>query len=674
MKPLAIASIILAVTLSTAADDRKASMLIQAGQAKETVQGDLKAAIKLYGQAVKEAGANRALVAKSLLGMAECYQEMGAQEATKIYEQLVRDYADQKEAVAEARARLSSEEASHPGVLSRQVWNGPKVRSLGSSISPDGHFITFTDWDSGDLAIHDLTTGADRRLTNNGPWTATSPFADEAMFSPDGGEIAYDWYDGKQRGELRVIGVEAASATPRVLYRNQDIQYIAPFDWSPDGKWIAVNIQRDDRTVQIGLVNARTGALQVLKSGEWSGEGKLAFSPDSRFLAFDRPDESREQRDIFVLAVDGSREIPAVVHPAMDMVVGWSGTKLLFTSDRTGVTALWAVTMRDGSPQGAPEIVKSNFGPANSLGLARSGALYYAVKDGGPDIYTASIDFASGKLLSSPTPATSRSMGSNRQPDWSPNGRSLVYVTVGTGGRFNTLTVQSLDTGSLRQIQPMLAYIQWPRWSPDGQEFLASGVDLKGRAGVYRINAKTGDAQVVVPFDKGLDPRIQQWSPDGKHIYYGRSTRGDQDARPGDLAIVERDLVSGRDREVFRKNGLAWQSLTLSPDGRYMAAFTEGQDAELSVIPIAGGEPRQLTRLPAAGFTAWTPDSRAILVSYDKEIWMVPVAGGPIRKMQLGITDMRGLRVRPGGNEIAFFKPPAGEEIWALENFAAGKN
>lgn len=610
----------------------------------------------------------------ALVRMADCYQKMGDAKARGIYEQVVKDYADQKDAVALARARLGAETASPSGIVSRQVWKSPKIYSFGASISPDARYITFTDWETGDLAVHDLTTGADRRLTSKGPWTASSPFAEESAFAPDGKEVAYSWYDGTQRYELRTIAFgEANGAAPRILYRNEDIEYIAPFDWSPDGKWIAVNIERDDRTVQIGLVDAHTGALRVLKSGAWSGEGKLAFSPDSRFLAFDRPDEGGEQRDIFVLAVDGSQQIPVVVHPAMDTVVGWSANKLLFSSDRSGTTALWAVTMRDGKPQGAPELVKSDIGPVFPLGITRSGCLYYGVRDGGPDIYTASIDFVSAKLLSFPQPATTSFMGLNRQPDWSPDGKYLAYVTQSPGpvGRFRTLTIESVQAGMRRQLHPKLAYIQWPRWSPNGQEFVSFGVDLKGRPGVYRIDAQSGDTQLVVPFEKEGEPRIQQWAPDGKHIYYGRYSA------PDDLTILERDLASGTDRQVCRKKGLSWQSVNLSPDGRHIAAITvdrAGKETVLWAIPVAGGEPRQVARLSGAGFTAWTPDGKSILVSQEKEIWVVSLSGGPVRKMDLGIVHMRGLRVQPGGDKVVFFKPAGSEEVWELEHFLPGRS
>ena len=37
--------------------------------------------------------------------MAECYQKLGDKESQKLYERIARDFADQKDAAAEARSR-----------------------------------------------------------------------------------------------------------------------------------------------------------------------------------------------------------------------------------------------------------------------------------------------------------------------------------------------------------------------------------------------------------------------------------------------------------------------------------------------------------------------------------------------------------------------------------------
>ena len=112
MKRTTIYGLIITAALALAsivaiAEDKKANVLLQAGIARETVQGDLKGAIEIYDKAVKEAGANRGLAAQALMRMAECYQKLGDAEARKIYEQVVKNYEDQKEAAALARARLA---------------------------------------------------------------------------------------------------------------------------------------------------------------------------------------------------------------------------------------------------------------------------------------------------------------------------------------------------------------------------------------------------------------------------------------------------------------------------------------------------------------------------------------------------------------------------------------
>src|ERR1051325_10602400 len=111
------------------------------------------------------------------------------------------------------------------------------------------------------------------------------------------------------------MDVKASGMPPsRLLFDNQDVEGAFPGDWAPDGKSIAVMIKRRDNTGQIGLLSVPDGALRVLKSVDWRGTTMLAFSPDGKYLAYDLPaGDDTEQRDIFVLATDASREVPAVV-------------------------------------------------------------------------------------------------------------------------------------------------------------------------------------------------------------------------------------------------------------------------------------------------------------------------------------------------------------------------
>src|SRR3954453_2537998 len=80
--------------------------LLEKALVKERSEGNLREAIQLYQRAAESAGKDRALAAKALVLAGECYQKLGDTESRKIFERVVRDYADQKESVTLARARL----------------------------------------------------------------------------------------------------------------------------------------------------------------------------------------------------------------------------------------------------------------------------------------------------------------------------------------------------------------------------------------------------------------------------------------------------------------------------------------------------------------------------------------------------------------------------------------
>ena len=673
-----VATVLLGVRLA-AQKPQAAETLLQTAIKKEVVDGDLKGAIEQYKK-VAQSG-NRAVAAQALLHMAECYQKLGDAESRKVYERILREFGDQPTVVATAKARLGGAATQAAGITTRQAWTGPKVDPLGT-VSADGHYLSFVDWDTGDLAIHDLKSGEDRRLTNKGAWAQSNDFAEESVISPDGRQVAYAWLvDKETRYELRLVNSSGNNSTPRVLYSNEDVVWLAPYDWSLDGRWIAIQIQRRDNTAQMGVVDATTGALRVLKSIDWRLSTKLSFSPDGKYVAYDLPSNDDIERDIFILAIDGSREIPAVVHPAMDTTIGWTpdGRTLLFASDRTGNTSVWGLPFQEGKPQGTPELIKADIGRMQTVSLTRTGTMYFSTRSGGPDLYTASVDFTAGKVLASVAPVVDQFVHANREADWSPDGKQVVFVIESnSAGHGVSLGIRTMDNGRVRQLHPKLNYFQWPRWSPDSRSLIVQGTDLKGRQGIYRIDLQTGDAEALVLSASPTELLVfPQWTPDGKKLLYVQPHNG------GQFAIIERDGENGMEREVIRKQNLQYRTLSVSPDSRYLTAgFPDPASKRmvLTVVPLEGGDPREIVRLPFGGrFATWSPDGGSILYTQDadadgdghSELWMVPVAGGQPKKLDVGVTPIRGLRVQPGGNKLLFWTLSSGnrEEIWAMDNF-----
>jgi Tol biopolymer transport system component len=657
---------------------------LQAAIRTETVDGDLRGAIGQYRKLAESS--DRSVAAQALVRMAGVYEKLGDAEAPRIYERVVREYPEQTAAVALARAQLGS---TPEGRAASGAWTsakGDRVVKAGEVItwgdgrvSPDGRLISYVDhMATGNLMLHDLATGVDRSLTGNKDWSVGSAY--ESTFSPDGKQVAYGWRTfgpPAHINEIRVVSAGGAGLPqPRRIYGSEDVDVFRPVDWSRDGEWLAVQAVRKDRTKQIAIVGVRDGSFLALKTVGWRGPGKIFFSPDGKYLAYDLPPSDTEaQRDVYVIAVDGGHETPVVQDPSHDVVMGWSpdGKALLFASDRsgarTGAVGLWHVPVSDGRPRGAPTLLKADIGSIQSQGLTASGVLHIVKNASTMSLQVAPIDLERGRLAGSPVLQVFRS----GPPSWSPDGKQLAYTSRGDNG-LPFLAIRSLESGQVRDLHPPLSYMPHPRWLPDARSLVVWGRDVRGRGVIYQVDAQTGRESLVAETE---DIQAVQVSPDGKKIYYTSGVWGGTASR----RLIEHDLSSGDTREI--RLPANWRQPLLSPDGQRFAETVDDAKAKtstLTTLTLDGGEPRTVFTVSSpdvVGGMAWTADSQAVLVvsatpdEYQpKALWLVPVNGGSARKLDIDVTGWigyQGIRLHPDGTQIAYFTGPDSREVWALE-------
>jgi Tol biopolymer transport system component len=674
---IAIAGIALAASVVGAGGDttQDAERQLKVAMNTELVDGNLKLAIDQYKKVAESS--NRALAAQALLRMADCYQKLGDREAQAIYERLVRDYGDQKAAAASALARLGTKGATAVAKGDRVAWSGPAVDMFGQ-VSPDGRYLTYVDWGGNmNLMLHDLVANTDRPLTAT-PAVRFSQFAEFSAISKDSKQVAYAWYNETGRYELRVLTINGttASAPRTVMKSNDDIASIAPADWSSDGKWIAANVRRADGTGQIALVSVTDGALRVLKSVDWRGSNKIVFSPDDRYLAYDlAPGDSDTERHVYVMAIDGSRESAVVADKGRNVVMAWApdGSRVLFASDRSGEMALWGQTVVNARSQGRPELLKSDIGSPVSLGITTTGSLYVYKAASANFVHVVPLDLSAAKVDALHAGTFQRFVGTGGDPSWSADGKSLIYKSCGPPPRaVCAINIASVETDGVRQGWPKISYLGGLRASADGRSFVAAGRDIKGRQGLYRIDAQSFDASPVVTPRPGA---VENWSPDGKTLYFRR-----------DGAVMARELATGVERVLFKSDTsrTVAMSIKVSPDGRYIASVS---GATLYLIPTAGGATTEVVRASSGeafdGYRAeWTPDSRSLLIAktFDSqrplELWLVPMFDRVApRKVDVDTTAFvlagGGLAIRPDGKQLAYVGTAGkqGATVWALENF-----
>jgi Tol biopolymer transport system component len=678
------AVVVLAIVLgSTASSAQDSERLFKAAMNTELVDGDLRAAIEQYRTLTERP--DRALAAKALVRMAECYQKLGNAEAQQIYGRLVREFADQPEA-ALARARLSIASEGSVGITLKAI---PRSNVVPGTVSPDGRYLTFASWSDGNLYLRDLRTGIDRQLTE-----VTGFNVGLSAISTDATLVAYQSYeggcDGKGHGAALCLVSVAGNKlpVPKALVASDEILEIAPMAWSPDGRMIAVSLRRQDRTAQIGIVAVPDGEIRVLQSVDWRGPTRIFFSPDGRDLVFDLPvSDTRDDRSIAMLAVNGSRSLTVVEHPSQNIAMGWTpdASELLFASDRSGTMGLWAQPFAGLRPTGTPRFIRGDLGGAWSLGVTKDGALYFGVRKHDRDISVTSVDLETGKQLRTPARPIRRYVGTNIYADWSRDGKYLAYVSQRgfnpTNNNGRIIGIRDMTTGEERELHPALLYFGSFTWSPDDLTLLTAGTDIKGRSGVFTIDARTAEVSLVVTATIAAFP---QWSSDGKRVYYRRRTQ----QSPEQGGIIERDLASGAERTVVERtagNG-GFAVFSVSPDGRSLAVPIGDirNDAGMAIVQIRidNGESRDLVRageserLPPFIAPQWTPDGQAVLVRKrsPNELWLVPVTGAAPRRLDVDVRDwsfgaIGQFKLHPDGHRLAFLSGSLSNEVMVLENF-----
>jgi Tol biopolymer transport system component len=676
---------------------------LRAAVETETIKGDLAGAIEQY-RALAE-GDDRAVAAQALLRMAQSYEKLGDAQARTIYERVVRDFADQADAVTIARTHLADRTSPPKVAGERAVLTGPNVNGYGT-VTPDGRFLTYVDFGTRQVTLRDLRTGVDRPLTAGVRGRISRDADPLTAISRDGKQVAFEWAPSKEgewltpddgRVELRVAKVEGIGVpeSRTLLSLTLDVaEAISPLDWSPDGKLLLVNIQRTDLVGQLSLVSVEDGSYRVLKSVAWSGPHRAFFLPDGRSITYsvDAEDTLDETR-IFVMSVDGSRERIVVDHPSRNIIMGWSpdGGSLLFASDRSGAFGLWAIPVADGQSEATATLLKANIGSSWSLGVTTAGALYVWRATVARHLQVSPIDVDLGSPSTGPAQAFQVFLGHGGNPVWSPDGKFLAYMSGAADEHFtgNTFTIHSTDGTIVRRLPRRLSYLQRFAWALDGRAIIGRGRDLKGRWGTYRVDVETGEPTRVGEGEE-LWPSE---SPEHRTMAAITSLDGtkhflrseESPYQPGGR-IIERDLLSGAERVLYEGTSPGVGPF-LSPDGRQLA-FGQGQATNgnnlavmgngniLLVMPASGGPPREVFR----GFRrmVWTSDSRALVVlkapPNRQELWLVPIDGSPPRNLGIQVHDGSGqipYSLRPDGKQIAFVAgdaAPSRSEVWAIEN------
>jgi Tol biopolymer transport system component len=319
-----------------------------------------------------------------------------------------------------------------------------------------------------------------------------------------------------------------------------------------------------------------------------------AWAPSGDMLAFERAQEAR--REIVVARVDGGL-VKNVYHrtiaddPGLNALLPGLGVAVSYNS---GIT--WG-------PDAARFVFMSNGGEGNY------------------DLYLGAL------APEAPVQRLTRDPQKDGQPDWSPTGGPVVFVSGRDGGA--QLYFVDVDSQRTLAVTAEKAYL-YPRWSPDGKRVaVIFGANENHDIVVLDVNpvvppppppekakdekkreaaAKPPEPPKPVRARRALttwsyDDLSPSWSPDGKRVAFYTNYNTEGDPKVWAIAVVDADGTSptegdGLVARIVAHNvvpdvaiGPAWM-----PDGRRIA-YVRNDARDYSPIFVVDVEDRRQWRL-----------------------------------------------------------------------------
>lgn len=494
------------------------------------------------------------------------------------------------------------------------------------ALDPDGGRVAFVY--AGDIWLADAAGGPAERVT------AHQAYHFSPRFSPDGAEIAFT---SGRTGSGEVFVLPLAGGPVRQLTFHES--YCAVEDWAPDGSALYFSSAREQLGPAIYRVD-RDGSTPALVYEEpHESLGQLAVSPDGALLAFCNTRDRWWRRGPNPFAPGEIWVGPATPdYAALRLVAGpgrpnghpaliapyagrnswplWApdGSGLFFVSDRDGVENLWFQPLDGGEPR---QVTRFADGRLLFPAIARRNGLIVFERDA----RLWRLDPAGGE----PEPIDLRVRGDTkytpvRVESWSrgfselrlsPDGKKVAFVARGTvfADFADKETDRDLRYGPSFRVTESHARESQLAWTPDSRRLIY----ISDRHGEDELFCYDFAARRETRLTDDLTPkRLPRVSPDGRWVAY----------LSADEAVRLVSLGDEPGRELCRARFVHSADLCWSPDSRWLAFMANDERAfsNVWVVPVEGGEPRQITFLSNVdgGGLLWAPGGQFIVFTTEQ--------------------------------------------------------
>ena len=421
---------------------------------------------------------------------------------------------------------------------------------------PDVHGNALVFVYAGDIWTAPVSGGDARRLSSHE--------GQEYMprFSPDGSQIAFT---AEYEGNGDVYTMPAAGGEPRRLTWHPLIDRVT--GWTPSGRIVfrskrASAVTSFDRLFTIAPGGGIPDALP-LPSG-----GLNSFSPDMQRIAYNPiATESwfwkryrggtQSHIAIFDFRTHAYEEIPH--GEAAELFPMWFGSAVFFLSDRDGVMNLYRYELADRAIRqlthyrdydikwpslagdGSGRIAYEHGGAVYLFDIAKevSTRVPVRVRSDAPAVRTATVNVKKWLQSVGISPSGARAVI---------GARGEVFTVPAKEGEIRNLT----NSSGVREL--------WPVWSPDGRS-IAYVSDRSGEYELYvRAQDGSGGERRLTTLGPGFRANLT-WSPDSKKLAWSEAS----------LSLAYVDVENGKVVTVDRSERDPVSGFSWSPDSRWLA-------------------------------------------------------------------------------------------------------
>lgn len=427
---------------------------------------------------------------------------------------------------------------------------------------------------------------------------------------------------------------------------------------SPDGESFAYF---SDRSGDFEIYLQQVGGGDAINLSRHPGDDvQPAFSPDGRQIAFVSTRESETELvyrspgtplmggDLWVVPALGGaprRIAERANFPA------WSpdGASIYFTRGRWFRSEIRRVAAAGGESELVPFTLPGRLNPP-FIGRLRVS----------PDARWLLFTAAGSVLVMPVAGGEARPLAVGRDAIWDPSGAAILYCRTEAGRNSGLWRARYWVDGEGPHggaPEPLLvgpAALERPEISRSGRRLVVTALAHSANLEALALDAESGRVGgPPVALTRGQhDVSFSTVSPDGRSIIF-------QDGRASASHLWRLD----EGREPFQlTDDAAWEESypRWSPDGRTVAfdrrpARTARQptNAEIWLMSPDGGGPRRLVE--KGGNMAWLPDSRRLVYVHTDRFYLVDVASGAARELDLGgVAAMPIFSVSPDGAWLVF--------------------